>query len=105
MTTIPTPIASAAKPTELRLALAIRGGVSLAVWMGGACSEIATLRASATADEAQPGTYRRLLKLAGYDTVTVDVIAGTSAGGLNGVLLSQHLVCGAQFGRRLRNLW
>ena len=58
MTTIPEPIASAGKPTELRLALAIRGGVSLAVWMGGACSEIATLRASAPPDEPT-GAARR----------------------------------------------
>jgi hypothetical protein len=27
-------------PTELRLALGMRGGVSLAVWIGGACAEI-----------------------------------------------------------------
>ena len=111
MTTIPAPVATAARPTELRLALAIRGGVSLAVWMGGACSEIAALRASAGPNgvsgsgAAGSATYRRLLELAGYDAVTVDVIAGTSAGGLNGVLLSQHLVCGAQFGPRLRDLW
>ncbi|MGH3693630.1 MAG: hypothetical protein ACRDRX_06490, partial [Pseudonocardiaceae bacterium] len=29
---------------ELRFALAIRGGVSLAVWMGGACRELALMR-------------------------------------------------------------
>jgi hypothetical protein len=27
-------------PRELRLALGMRGGVSLAVWIGGACAEI-----------------------------------------------------------------
>ncbi|MFK0217073.1 hypothetical protein ACIQWN_02670 [Streptomyces vinaceus] len=33
------------RSTGLRLALAMRGGVSLAVWMGGACCETAALRA------------------------------------------------------------
>ena len=28
---------------ELRLAIAMRGGVSLAVWVGGACCELAVL--------------------------------------------------------------
>jgi hypothetical protein len=33
---------------ELRLALAMRGGVSLAVWIGGACAEIDALRRAAS---------------------------------------------------------
>jgi len=62
------------KPTELRLALAMRGGVSLAVWMGGACREVARLR-------AREGVYGRLLKHYGYsDGVVVDVLAGTVPG-------------------------
>ncbi|MEM9714599.1 MAG: hypothetical protein AAGA17_20420, partial [Actinomycetota bacterium] len=67
--------------SELRLALALRGGVSLAVWIGGACAEIDQLcRAS---DEG--GLWSRALELSGHDRVVVDVLAGASAGGLNGV--------------------
>jgi len=32
------------KPTELRLALAMRGGVSLAVWMGGRAARTSNIR-------------------------------------------------------------
>ncbi|MCX4910692.1 patatin-like protein [Streptomyces sp. NBC_00878] len=119
---------SPAKPghrsTELRLALAMRGGVSLAVWMGGACREAAALRkAAGPGPEAGPMTgtgagagtragaaaeqdiYRVLLKNCGYEKVTIDVLAGTSAGGLNGVLLACHLVYGMRFDKEVRNLW
>ena len=43
----PAPVAG----QELRLALAMRGGVSLAVWIGGAVSEIERLR--------RAGLYRK----------------------------------------------
>jgi patatin-related protein len=81
--------------------MAMRGGVSLAVWMGGACREVARLRAQAH----QPGVYHELLQCYGYDTVTVDVLAGTSAGGLNGVLMAAHLVYCMPFDHKIRNLW
>jgi hypothetical protein len=73
---------SPGRPRELRLALAMRGGVSLAVWIGGTCCEIDKLRT------AEPGTgfWGRLLDASGYDAVAVDVLAGASAGGLNGVI-------------------
>lgn len=91
-----------ANKPELRIALAMRGGVSLAVWMGGACSEINALR-DAT---ARRGTfYEHLLEASGYSGVSVDVIAGASAGGLNGALLAGSIVHGMPFGRGVRNLW
>lgn len=93
-------------PEELRLAVAMRGGVSLAVWMGGVCCEIARLRASSLREaEDQNDVYRKLLKVCEYKHVTVDVLAGTSAGGLNGALLAGHLVYGMPFGGGIRNLW
>ncbi|MGH3715909.1 MAG: patatin-like protein, partial [Micromonosporaceae bacterium] len=94
--------AVARQPEELRIAVAMRGGVSLAVWMGGACSEIVRLR-NAARDGDDP--YSRLLELLDYETVTVDVISGTSAGGLNGALLALNLAYGMPFGDRVRNLW
>ncbi|MFE3554560.1 hypothetical protein ACFXKW_06770 [Streptomyces sp. NPDC059193] len=99
-----------ARSSELRLALAMRGGVSLAVWMGGACCETAALRRAAPrpADaEPEPGTslYRALLDACGYDDVDIDVVVGTSAGGLNGVLLACHLVYGMPFDTGVRDVW
>ncbi|MFE5768878.1 DUF3376 domain-containing protein [Streptomyces sp. NPDC056485] len=92
--------------TELRLALAMRGGVSLAVWMGGACCETAALRSAAGRDPGpEAGLYAGLLKACGYEDVDIDVLAGTSAGGLNGVLLACHLVYGMPFGPGVRDVW
>jgi predicted acylesterase/phospholipase RssA len=66
--------------TELRLAVAMSGGVSLCVWMGGVTLEIDRLRRG-------DGVYGTLAELAGVEA-SVDIVAGTSAGGLNGVLLA-----------------
>jgi patatin-related protein len=99
---------------ELRLALCLRGGVSLAVWMGGACREISALTAAmrtngthpvSPCERAQATIYEGLLGIAGYHRVTLDVIAGSSAGGLNGVLLATHLVYGMRFDSGVRDTW
>jgi predicted acylesterase/phospholipase RssA len=66
---------------ELRLALVLNGGVSLAVWMGGVAFELNRL-----VREKHP-VYRGLLTLTGT-TARIDVISGTSAGGINGVALA-----------------
>ncbi|WP_332880976.1 DUF3376 domain-containing protein [Streptomyces sp. NBC_00564] len=92
------PEESSPRSAELRLALAMRGGVSLAVWMGGSCCEVAALR-------KKDGVYGELLEQCGYQDVTVDVLAGTSAGGLNGVLLACHLLYGMPFDAGVRNVW
>lgn len=91
---------------ELRLALAMRGGVSLAVWMGGACAEIDELRRAPAAagpaasgeraaddsDESEASSFwRQVLALSPYSNVVVDVMAGASAGGLNGVLFASAI--------------
>jgi patatin-related protein len=85
--------------TELRLALAMRGGVSLAVWIGGAVAEIDLLRRS-TPDRRVDGrgdVYRQLLAAAGYTTVAVDVLVGASAGGLNASIYAASQVYGFDF--------
>jgi predicted acylesterase/phospholipase RssA len=76
---------------ELRLALVFNGGVSLAVWMGGTAKEIDRFRCAFSNgnDElvARLGAYRELLEV--FRTVLItDVIAGASAGGINGALLA-----------------
>ncbi|QIM21166.1 hypothetical protein G7075_08525 [Phycicoccus sp. HDW14] len=71
-------------PEELRLAVVLNGGVSLAVWMGGSVLEVDRL---AHADRPGNGTYATMLALAGC-RARVDVITGTSAGGINGAALA-----------------
>ena len=79
----------------------LNGGVSLAVWMGGVALELDRLvKAPGRSDEP----YAALLRLAGC-TARVDVISGTSAGGVNGAALAL-----AQVNRRadmaaLRDVW
>jgi patatin-related protein len=115
---------------ETRLALVMNGGVSLAVWMGGVTAEIDRARTAIGVGASEEGRvidangrrlpppsspeiggpkrsgellYQRLLLLMN-SRLRVDVIAGTSAGGINGALL------GAAVARRtripdVRELW
>ncbi|OYW22932.1 MAG: hypothetical protein B7Z43_05145, partial [Sphingomonas sp. 12-62-6] len=88
---------------ELRLALVCYGGISLAVYMHGISKEIWRLaRASCAFHEGQvpasgsQGVYRALLHEIEQDhglrlRVLVDIIAGASAGGINGVFLGQAI--------------
>ncbi|MGP4019210.1 patatin-like protein [Saccharopolyspora sp. 5N708] len=98
--------AGAENEQELRLALAMRGGASMAVWIGGAVAEINRLREAVADSGDSPGTHpwAALAKLSGYDAVAVDVLAGASAGGLNATLLSATLVYGMPFDR-MRRMW
>lgn len=88
---------------EVRLALVLNGGISLAVWMGGVAHELDLLRRAsrgddiATVDPADQKAFqiwRSLTQEAGK-RVIIDVIAGTSAGGLNGMLLATAIGRGA----------
>jgi patatin-related protein len=77
---------------EIRLALVLNGGVSLAIWIGGVVAEIDRARRATIADDGDAGNecqqvYRALLDLTG-SALRTDVIAGASAGGLNGCLLA-----------------
>ena len=82
---------------HLRLALVMSGGVSLAVWMGGAAHEFHRVT------RAEGLVYGGLLELTATKA-SVDVISGTSAGGLNGALLAMAIVRDSTIGR-LRELW
>jgi hypothetical protein len=75
---------------EVRLATTMTGGVSLAVWMGSVAREIDLLMQASRARRAVPNPdilYTRLLDLLDI-LVEVDVLSGTSAGGINAVLLA-----------------
>ena len=93
---------------ELRLGLVCYGGSSLAIYMHGVTKELHRLvRASSQLDaptdapaspSASEGVYRRLIaEMAERNRekvrtrVVVDVIAGTSAGGINGICLAKGL--------------
>jgi patatin-related protein len=102
---------------EIRLALSFTGGVSLAIWMGGVARELdllvqASERRRAQDETADPKTpdddrlrrlYRRLLDLVDSQ-VAVDVLAGTSAGGINAALLGLVNVRGLDLSK-LRDIW
>jgi len=104
---------------ELRLALVCYGGVSLAVYMHGMTKELRKLVVASRAFEQQPdhnpfaedqteGAYfEQLAALADDGTavrVVIDVISGTSAGGINGVCLAKALASDGS-DAALRDLW
>ncbi|MEJ7784622.1 MAG: patatin-like protein [Solirubrobacteraceae bacterium] len=73
---------------ELRIAMVMTGGVSLAIWMGGATREFDQVI------HAENATYLELLRLT-RSLPRIDVITGTSAGGLNGALLAYAVTRGS----------
>ena len=94
--------------TELRLALVCDGGVSLAIYIHGVTKELQhVVTASRAVDRVREGDGRDAAlkgltasQLAYFDaleasptpvTVVIDVISGTSAGGINGVCLAKAL--------------
>ena len=82
---------------EIRLALVLNGGVSLAIWIGGVVAEVDRARRAGLGtterEDEVVAVYRRLLALTG-SLLRTDVIAGASAGGLNGCLLASAIVSG-----------
>lgn len=97
---------NAVKPSpknEIRIGLVLYGGVSLAIYIYGVVLEFLRV---VRAWEHEENAYSSLLR----DTnskVVVDIISGTSAGGINGVLLAKALTCGLSSGDfgMLRTLW
>ncbi len=71
----------------------MNGGVSLAVWMGGVTHELERLTRCRW-DSRPSSAWTTLLEAIESDAV-VDMVAGTSAGGLNGALLAAALGSGA----------
>jgi predicted acylesterase/phospholipase RssA len=92
---------------EIRFAVVMTGGVSLAIWMGGVARELNLLlhRGGSASDLARrvQGRYQRLLDILSLD-VCVDVLSGTSAGGINAAILGLANVNNSDIGS-LRELW
>ena len=102
---------------ELRLALVCYGGVSLAVYMHGVTKEVWKLLRASAARAGPDGAasvvhdteavYLALLDaLAPHLNLRVmtDIVAGASAGGINGILLG-HAIAGGHDMEPLRDLW
>lgn len=104
-------MASGERP-ELRLGLVLYGGVSLAVYIYGVVVEVQRLlRASdalaerkASIDDESSAGYAEALRHGGLSRASVDIVAGTSAGGINGILLARALASGADL-RDVKALW
>jgi predicted acylesterase/phospholipase RssA len=77
---------------EVRVALALNGGVSLAVWMGGCAVELDRARRT-RADGDERTTYGALCRAFRRELV-IDVMTGSSAGGINGALLAAAMTSG-----------
>ncbi len=101
---------------ELRLALVCYGGISLAVYMHGVTKEVWHL-AQASRDNQDPidqsalnsNHYHRLFafiaKHSALDLrVMPDIIAGASAGGINGIFLAQAIATGQSL-QPLTKMW
>jgi patatin-related protein len=101
---------------ELRIALICYGGVSLAIYMHGVTREIwHVIRASrnmhdnGNRPDGSENIYRELIETIEARTKTrlrifSDIIAGSSAGGINGVFLAQAIVTGQSL-EPLTELW
>jgi patatin-related protein len=72
---------------DIRLAVVMNGGVSLAVWIGGVTREINRVANARPGSDDPSGVYDGLLDLV-QGRARVDVISGTSAGGINGAFLA-----------------
>lgn len=103
------------RDSELRLALVCYGGISLAVYMHGITKEIwhvaRASRASQSGEtlDASAGVYQELITEIARSTgirlrVLPDIIAGASAGGINGIFLGQALSAGQSLDP-LTDLW
>ena len=101
---------------EVRLALVCYGGISLAVYMHGITKEIWRFARASRAFHAgeapaggSQGIYRAMFEeieqVAGLKLrLLVDIIAGASAGGINGVFLAQAISTGQSL-EPLTDLW
>lgn len=101
---------------ELRFALVCYGGISLAVYMHGVTKELwHAMRASrdhhdnASASSGVEAVYRRMLAKVETDhglrlRLLTDIITGASAGGINGVFLSQAIATGQSL-EPLTRMW
>jgi len=103
---------------DLRVAVAMTGGVSLAVWIGGVVRELNLLQqagwlratggsddlgGTAGSDERGLARYLRLISLLDV-LVAIDIMSGTGGGGVNAAVLGMARACPCDLGG-LRDMW
>src|SRR6266498_4269355 len=84
------------KCRETRIGLVLYGGVSLAVYINGVSQEFY--------HAVQGNGVYRLIKELTDSEIVLDIVSGSSAGGINGILLSYALCNGKDF-TRSQDLW
>ncbi len=90
---------------ELRVAMALNGGVSLAVWMGGCAVELDRARRAGRTSGEPERVYDTLCRSFGRRLV-FDILTGASAGGINGALLGAAMVKGRRLETKfVRDQW
>lgn len=96
---------------EVRFAVVLYGGTSLAIYMNGISQELLRMvRGSSDEQDLDPveKIYREISEKLHPRTRTrfvIDIISGTSAGGINGVALAKALVLGSENLDVLRKAW
>ncbi len=98
---------------EERFAVVLYGGVSLAIYMNGIAQELLRMVRGSSPDvpvdelDDVEKVYRNLAKAMpeGHTRCVIDIISGTSAGGINGVALAKALVSGSKNLDVLRRAW
>jgi predicted acylesterase/phospholipase RssA len=97
------PVARAveAPHAEVRFGLVLYGGVSLAIYIYGVVYEF--WRLVKASEKRERNAWSDLLDEAQV-TASVDIVSGTSAGGINGVLLGKALACGGDL-EKVRKIW
>lgn len=88
--------ARASKSREIRVGLVMYGGVSLAVYINGVAREFF--------DAVRGRGVYRLLKALTDSDIVVDIVSGTSAGGINGILLG-YALCNEREFSACADLW
>ena len=94
--------------TEIRFAFALNGGVSLAIWIGGVVDEVLRFvnagKRAANDEHDNANPYVELCRK--LDIIPkVDVLAGSSAGGLNAAFLGTAIIHGTPNLKPIKQLW
>jgi patatin-related protein len=101
---------------EVRFAVVMYGGVSLAIYINGVTQELLSLVRATARSEQNNGTDYHLPQVSGVEAVyrklgetakarfVVDILSGTSAGGINAVYLAKALANDQQIGQ-LKKMW
>ncbi len=82
---------------EIRIGLVLYGGVSLAIYIYGVVLEFLRV---VRAWDLEDNDYSKILRKAD-SKIVVDIISGTSAGGINGVLLAKALSRASRYDDRI----